>query len=75
MSIIKSKTYVERGMTAEEIDEHIKELRNEKNVNFLDGTKEEREKAMKEFFGLSEDQSFQDIKVDDDSSDKDHNIS
>lgn len=29
MRVIKSKSYVERGMTAEEIDKHIKELRNE----------------------------------------------
>lgn len=33
--------------------------------NVLDGSKEERIKSMKEFFGLSEDQSFQDIEVDD----------
>ena len=46
----------------------------EKSVNFLDGTKEEREKAMKEFFGLSEDQSFQDIEVDDDTAEKNRKI-
>lgn len=34
--------------------------------NMLDGSKEERMKAMKEFFGLREDQTFQDIKFDDD---------
>lgn len=34
-----------------------------KQVNFLDGSKEEREKAMKEFFGLSPEQSFQDLDV------------
>lgn len=32
----------------------------------LDGSKEERMKAMKEFFGLREDQTFQDIEIDDD---------
>lgn len=35
-----------------------------KQINFLDGSKEEREKAMKEFFGLSPEQSFQDLDVD-----------
>lgn len=36
-----------------------------KPITFLDGSKEEREKAMKDFFGLSDEQSFQDIEVDD----------
>lgn len=35
-----------------------------KSVNFLDGSKEDRTKAMKEFFGLSPEQSFQDLDVD-----------
>lgn len=34
--------------------------------NILDGSKEERMKAMREFFGLKEGQTFQDIEVDDD---------
>lgn len=33
--------------------------------NLLDGSKEERTKAMREFFGLEEGQSFQDIKIED----------
>ena len=37
-----------------------------KQITFLDGSKEEREKALKEFFGLSPDQSFQDLDTDDD---------
>ena len=37
----------------------------EKNITTLDGSKEEREQIMKDFFGLSSDQSFQDIKIDD----------
>ena len=36
----------------------------EKPVNFLDGSKEDRVKAMKEFFGLRPEQSFQDLDVD-----------
>lgn len=36
-----------------------------KPITFLDGSKEEREKAMKDFLGLSDEQSFQDIEVDD----------
>lgn len=40
-----------------------------KPINFLDGSKEDREKAMKEFFGLSPEQSFQDLDVDDDDED------
>lgn len=47
----------------------------EKNVNILDGSKEERQKAMKEFFGLSEEQSFQDIEVDDAETEKSRKIS
>ncbi len=46
----------------------------ENKVNFLDGSKDEREKAMKEFFGLSEDQSFEDIEVDDAEVEKDRKI-
>jgi hypothetical protein len=38
-------------------------------MTFLDGSKEEREKAMKEFFGLSPEQSFQDLDVDEDDED------
>lgn len=37
-----------------------------KPLTFLDGSAEEREAAMKEFFGLSPEQSFQDIEVDND---------
>lgn len=40
-------------------------------INFLDGSKEEREKAMKEFFGLSPEQSFQELEVDDEEKNKD----
>ena len=36
-----------------------------KSLTVLDGSLEEREAAMKEFFGLSPEQSFQDIKTDD----------
>lgn len=36
------------------------------SLTVLDGSKEEREKAMKAFFGLSPDQSFQDLDVDED---------
>ena len=35
-----------------------------KPITMLDGTKEQREKIMKEFFGLNSEQSFQDIEVD-----------
>lgn len=38
----------------------------QKSLTLLDGSKEEREKAMKEFFGLRSDQSFQDLDVDED---------
>jgi hypothetical protein len=41
----------------------------EKSMIFLDGSKEESEKAMKEFFGLSPEQSFQDLDVDEDDED------
>ena len=43
------------------------EERNESSnkTNILDGSKEQREKIMKEFFGLKPEQSFQDIDVDD----------
>lgn len=34
-------------------------------INFIDGSAEEQTKALKEFFGLSPDQSFQDIKLED----------
>lgn len=33
-------------------------------VNILDGSEEQREKIMKEFFGLKPEQSFQDLDVD-----------
>nr|DAH65339.1 MAG TPA: hypothetical protein [Caudoviricetes sp.] len=36
-----------------------------KPITVLDGSAEEREAIMKDFFGLSPEQSFQDIKVDD----------
>ena len=36
-----------------------------KPVTILDGSLEEREAAMKEFFGLSPEQSFHDIKTND----------
>lgn len=36
-----------------------------KPVTILDGSAKEREAAMKEFFGLSPEQSFQDIETDD----------
>lgn len=42
-----------------------------KQINFLDGSNEERQKAMKEFFGLSPEQSFQDLDVDDKNEDDD----
>lgn len=35
----------------------------QKPITVLDGSKEEREKIMKEFFGLSPEQSFQDLDV------------
>ena len=38
----------------------------QKEMNMLDGSKEQREKIMKEFFGLKPDQSFQDLDVDED---------
>ena len=39
-------------------------------MNFLDGSLEEQTKALKEFFGLRQDQSFQDIEIDDDDNNK-----
>lgn len=36
-----------------------------KQVSILDGSKEEREQTMKEFFGLSPEQSFQDLEIED----------
>ena len=36
-----------------------------KPITILDGSLEEREAAMKEFFGLFPEQSFQDIEIDD----------
>lgn len=39
-----------------------------KSLTVLDGSAEEREAIMKDFFGLSPEQSFQDIKVDDEGS-------
>ena len=38
----------------------------EKRINFLDGSIEERERAVKEFFGLKPEQSFQDLESEDD---------
>ena len=35
-----------------------------KQIKILDGSKEQREKIMKEFFGLKPEQSFQDLDVD-----------
>ena len=35
----------------------------QKQVTLLDGTKEQREKIMREFFGLKPGQTFQDIDV------------
>ena len=40
-----------------------------KQINFLDGSLEERVKAMNEFFGLSPEQSFQDLDVDENDED------
>lgn len=34
-------------------------------ITILDGSKEEQTKALKEFFGLSPEQSFQDLEVED----------
>ena len=36
----------------------------QKQITVLDGSKEKREKIMKEFFGLRPDQSFQEIETD-----------
>ncbi len=33
-------------------------------INFIDGSSKEQTEALKEFFGLSSDQSFQDLDVD-----------
>lgn len=41
----------------------------QKCITVLDGSKEEREKIMKEFFGLRPEQSFQDLDVDVDEDD------
>lgn len=35
----------------------------QKQVTFLDGTKEQREKIMREFFGLKPGQTYQDLDV------------
>ena len=35
----------------------------QKQITVLDGSKEERDKIMKDFFGLSPEQSFQDLEV------------
>lgn len=40
-----------------------------KQINILDGSKEQREKIMKEFFELKDGQSFQDLDVDVDEDD------
>ncbi len=37
-----------------------------KPITVLDGSEKEREKVMKDFFGLTPEQSFQDIEADDD---------
>ena len=43
----------------------------DKNITILDGgTLEERVSEMKEFFGLSPDQSFQELEVDDEEENK-----
>lgn len=34
-------------------------------INFIDGTEEEQTEALKKFFGLSEEQSFQDLRIED----------
>ena len=44
-----------------------------KPINFLDGNPEVRTKAMKEFFGLSPEQSFQDLTVDDNNNENNNN--
>lgn len=36
----------------------------QKTVTFIDGSAEEREKIIKELFGLSPEQSYQDIEID-----------
>lgn len=36
----------------------------QKPITFLDGSTEERDKIMKEFFGLSPEQSYQEIEID-----------
>lgn len=36
-----------------------------KPMTLIDGSKDEREKIMKDFFGLSPEQSFQDLDVED----------
>lgn len=38
-------------------------------ITFLDGSVEEQTSALKEFFGLSPEQSFQDLEVDDEDDD------
>lgn len=44
----------------------------DKNITILDGgTLEERVSEMKEFFGLSPEQSFQELEVDDEEENKD----
>lgn len=40
-------------------------------INFLDGSTEEQTKALKEFLGLSPEQSFQELEVDDEEENKD----
>ena len=35
-------------------------------ITFLDGSIEEQSSALKEFFGLSSEQSFQDLEIEDD---------
>lgn len=40
-------------------------------ITFLDGSVEEQTSALKEFFGLSSEQSFQDLEVEDEDEDND----
>ena len=43
-----------------------------RQITFLDGSLEERTNAMKDYFGLSTEQSFQDLDVDVDDDDNEH---
>lgn len=44
----------------------------QKPITFLDGSTEEIDKIMKEFFGLSPEQSYQEIKIDEKTAMIDH---